>query len=53
VTVDMLNSVIPLMIILVIAVMEYDVKSFLLLSNMIEDDAGPWDCCGISQMPYQ
>jgi hypothetical protein len=44
-----LKSVMPLMIILVIAAMEYNVKSFLLLSNTIEDGAAPWDCCGISQ----
>jgi len=37
------------MIILVIAAMEYNVNSFLLLSNLIEDDAGPRDCCGRSQ----
>jgi hypothetical protein len=38
-----------LMIILVIAAMEYYVKSLLLLSNMIEQGAGPGECCGRSQ----
>jgi hypothetical protein len=36
------------MIMMVIAAMDNEVKSFLLLSNMIVD-AGPGDCCGRGQ----
>jgi len=38
-----------LMTTLVIVVTESNVKSFVMLSNIIEDGAGPLDCCGRSR----